>query len=427
MPGGSSFWNSIQPAKSAKLNFTRMSPTPPAPAMNNLDVRSVRLQASPAYELVLFDRLTGPEQHLLRGVAQDPDCYGVLRPREQSTLSMKAVSRDTALLLFSLREPGPLPRFAAQALGEDCANAIGRMILDGILEIEINGAMISGPDASAVLLGTASPPQSQSTLATISLRAIDYAASLELEDPLELSARLYAYNCIPASRRWRDALPQEDATADYLGLRNGPALRALAGGWQALPESPAWISWRRDDGSRRQAHRSEPAVTYKLYISPVPGCLREAVQATAESVAQSNAHQWKAGKGIHNLLRPDKMVVYFNQFADLQEVALKIVSRLEGCPAHGVPFTAELAGAGLLSWGIDPSVNANTLAWLSGESWRGKLCDRLAAAIVQAGDRVNPANSETLRETVQFALHRLRLEGIDTDTWTPPLGFVWAS
>jgi hypothetical protein len=430
MPGGFSFWNSIRPVESAKLNFTRMSATSPAPAMANLDVSSARLRANPAYELVLFDRLAESEKHLLREVAEDPDCYGVLRPREQSTLSMKAVSRDTALLLFSLREPGPLPRFAVEALGQDCAGTIGRMVLDGILEIEVNGTMISGPDASASILGTSSAPQSGSSLAAISRRAIEYAASLGLENPLELSARLYAYNCIPVTRRWRESLPEEDATADSLGLRDGPAARALARGWQALPESAAWISWRRDDGGRRQAHRSDSVVTYKLYISPACDRVREAVQATAESVAQSNAQQWKVGKGIRGLLRPDKMVVYFNQFADLQEVALKIISRLEGCPAHGVPFTAELAGAGLLSWGIDPSGDANTLAWLSGESWRGKLCDRLAAAIVQAGAHASiEANPETnsLRDAVQFALHRVRLEGIDTDTWTPAPGFVWAN
>jgi hypothetical protein len=77
----------------------------------HVDLRSARLRASPAYELVLFDRLAESEKHLLREVAGDPDCYGVLRPREHSPLSMKAVSRDTALLLFSLREAGPLPRF----------------------------------------------------------------------------------------------------------------------------------------------------------------------------------------------------------------------------------------------------------------------------------------------------------------------------
>ncbi len=401
-----------------------------APAITNLDLSSARLRASAAYELVLFDRLAESEKQFLGAIAADPDCYGVLRPRADSSPSMKAVSRDTALLLFALREAGPLPRFAAQALGRDCANAIGRMILDGILEIEVDGAMVSGPNAAASILGTSSVSDGDSSLAAISRRAIEYAASLHLENPLELSARLYAYNHIPASRRWRESLPQEDTTAHYLGLRDGPPARALSGGWRPHPESPVWISWSREGRVSGQTHRRESAVNYKLYVSPACDRLRETVQAIAESVAQSNAQQWKVGKGIHGLLRPDKMVVYFNQFADLQHVALKIISRLEGCPAHGVPFTAELAGAGLLSWGIDPAGDTSTLAWLSGESWRGKLCDRLAMAIVQTGLQGRSApSSETapIRDSVQFALHRLRLEGIDTGTWTPAPGFVWAS
>ncbi len=410
-----------------------MSATSPAPAITNhdpiVDLTSARLRANPAYELILFDRLAESERWFLRGVAADPDCYGVLRPRADSSSSMKVVSRDTALLLFSLREAGPLPRFAAQALGQDCANAIGRIILDGILEIEVDGAMISGPDASAAIWGTPSIQESETALVAISRRAIEYAASLQLENPLELSARLYTYNSIPASRRWRESLPQDDATAHYLGLRDGPAARALSG-WRAHPESAAWISWSPEHSVHEPRPRRDSAVTYKLYISPACDRLREAVHAIAASVAQSNAQQWKVGKGIHGLLRPDKMVVYFNQFADLQEVALKIISRLEGNPAHGVPFTAELAGAGLLSWGTDPAGDPNTLTWLSGESWRGKLCDRLAMAIVQARVRwrseVNPETSP-LRDTVQFALHRLRLEGIDTNTWTPAPGFAWAS
>jgi hypothetical protein len=398
-----------------------MSASSLSPATANLDLKSARLRPSQSYELVLFDRLSEAERQLLRGVAEDPDCYGVLRPREDSGLSMKAVSRDTSLLLFALREPGPLPRFAAQAMGADCANAIGRMVLDGILEVDLNGAWICGPEASAMIWGAPSAPETEASLAAISRRAIEYAASLELDNPLELSARLYGYNRVPVSRRWREVLPAENATAHYLDLRGGPAARALAGGWHALPESEAWISWRNENERPAQVHRQD-TVVYKLYLSPVCDRLREGMQAMAESVAQSKAQQWKVGKGIHGLLRPDKMVVYFNRFADLQEVALKIMTRLEGCPPHGVPFTAELAGNGLLSWGIDPAGDASALAWLSGESWRGKLCDRLAMAIVQAS-----SETKTRRDIVQFALQRLRLEGIDTDIWTPAPGFAWAS
>jgi hypothetical protein len=399
-----------------------------------LDLRSARLRASPAYELVLFDRLSDSELRALHGLAEDPDCYGVLRPRNDSSLSLKVVSRDTALLLFSLQEAGPLPRYAAKTLRDDLAAAIGRMVLDGILEIEANGKMISGPGASALICGTAPTLESQTSLAAISRRAIEYAAALELDDPLELSARLYSYNCIPASHRWLALLPEENATAKYLGLVDGPAARVFSSNWRPIPESQTWISWRARSADLiadlEEKRSATPEITYKLYVSPACDRLREAVQAIAESVARSNAIQWKVGKGVHGLLRPDKMVVYFRQFADLQEVALKIMNHLEGCPAHGVPFTAELTNRGLLSWGIDPPREAHTFSWLGGESWRDTLCNRLAMAIVQAGGgRGGESRGDVtgLVNAASFAIQRLRLEGIDTDTWTPVHGLVWAS
>ena len=58
----------------------RLAPNPVNP--NPVNLRQVRLRASPAYELVLFDRLSEIEQHALRGLGDDPDCYGVLRPRD---------------------------------------------------------------------------------------------------------------------------------------------------------------------------------------------------------------------------------------------------------------------------------------------------------------------------------------------------------
>ena len=210
----------------------------------------------------------------------------------------------------------------------------------------------------------------------------------------------------------------------------GPAPRVLSRDWWSIPESQTWISWRARNADLEDERRGVPEITYKLYVSPACDQLREAVQAVAESVARSNAMQWKVGKGVHGLLRPDKMVVYFSLFVDLQEVALKIINHLEGCPAHGVPFTAELTNPGLLSWGIDPPREAHTLSWLGGESWRGKLCNRLAMAMVQAGSRgADKLTGDVTRpmNAASFAIQCLRLEGIDTDTWTPAHGSAWAS
>ena len=65
-------------------------------------LRELCLQANPAYELVLFDRLSTPERLALEALGRDPDGYGILRPREDARLSIKSVSRETALLWFTL-------------------------------------------------------------------------------------------------------------------------------------------------------------------------------------------------------------------------------------------------------------------------------------------------------------------------------------
>src|SRR5436309_9668850 len=106
-----------------------------------MDVRTASLRANPAYELVQFDRLESQEQKALEGIGRDPDGYGILRPRGATGLSLKAVSRDTALLWLTLQEAGPLPGHAVRMLGDSCNQVIGQMIFDGVLEIESGGAM----------------------------------------------------------------------------------------------------------------------------------------------------------------------------------------------------------------------------------------------------------------------------------------------
>ncbi len=390
--------------------------------MSRMNFKEAALRANPAYELVLYDRLSESEKQILRDLADDPECYGVLRPRTDPVLSMKSVSRDIALLLFSLQTPGTLPRFAAEALRDECDLVIGKMILDGVLEIELDGAMVSGPAAYAALGGAARASDAEGKLAAMSRRAIDYAAALELIDPVAISARLYRYNTIPATRRWRSLLPDDVAAAKYLGLTGGAVSRVLGREWHSPFESEGWISWQSTRGGAVRSHTTSAERTYKLYVSPACEQLREAVEGTAAAIARSSATQWKIGKGMQGLLRPDKIVVYFRQFSDLQETALSIIANLESCPAHGVPFTAEMAGDGLLSWGVDPPADAGL--WSGPESWRVKICNRLALALTQAF--AQGGNSESVSPSA-FALERLRREGIDTTNWTPGRALSWSN
>src|SRR5512135_1849974 len=90
---------------------------------------------------------------------------------------------------------------------------------------------------------------------------------------------------------------------------------------------------------------------------------------------------------MHGLLRPVKLIMYFVCFEDLHTSSTYLLEKLKGCPSHGVPFTGELESRGLLSWGIDPPREKCSVPWLELESWRVRICNRLASALVLAKNR----------------------------------------
>jgi hypothetical protein len=303
--------------------------------------------------------------------------------------------------LSTLQTASPLPQYAIDALGEHCDSVIGRMVLDGILEIEVSGAMLSGPAALELVVDERAPAKSEGVLAALSRRALHYAERLDTLKPAALSARLYAYNHIPASARWRRLLRDESAVEAHLGIR---------GGYPARMSAHGWIVWQ----SPRFARYPNEAATYKLYVSPACIELRAAFAATAQAVSRSASFCWKAGGTVYGLLRPDKIVIYFQELDDVRETAAYLAEQLEGCPAQGVPFTAELGAGALLSWGVDPPAEEESVPWLERESWRLRVCNRLAAALALA-----KTSQATGVSPSRFAVERLRLEGIDTDTWSP--------
>jgi len=73
---------------------------------------------------------------------------------------------------------------------------------------------------------------------------------------------------------------------------------------------------------------------------------------------------------------------------------------------------------GMVSWGMDPPEHARPFRW-NGQSWRFWVTERLATALIAASGR----NSSGI-EPWQFALDRVRLDGIDTRMWGPDPG-LW--
>ncbi len=374
-------------------------------------LRDAEYRANPGYDLVRLDKAIPSELRLLDG-SDGEALYGVLRPRPGSPeLAVRVAAPDTALLFLGLAEPGALPAYVRSQLKDDLEPTIGRLLLDGVLQIARDGNFVSGP-ATVELLSESAPAGGRGRIGELSVAALQYGGRLGDALPLEvIAARLYLFGCRPISPRLRAQFGDPGALWAYLGSRRptGPH-PPLTSGWREVL-APGWRAWNRrrpgnDDGKR-----------FKLYVSPAVTALPHAFGVVAETLdREPGVLGLKVGRDIFGVSRPDKIVAYFARLEDLQRCGAQLRETLAGCPAHGVPFTAAVTEDGLLSWGADPSPSASAAG---ARSWRQWLAQRMAELLVD-GQRAEVAGVPAWR----YVLHRLRLSGVDTDTWIPS-GTLW--
>lgn len=376
------------------------------------NILGARFRANPEYQLIPFERLPAEQREQWKELARDTSFFGLLLPREGSAWRMKSACRDTALLFFTLQSAGVLPGFALQADSDESNRTIAQLVLDGILEVETNGEFLTGPGAASRIFPETRTDAFSHPLASLSADAVRYGASLDSLDAGQIAARLYFYNRTPLTARWRTLYATKEAVLAHLGVKDNPVLRR---DWLELPTDPAnsvWVSWRR----RSQWSVPVGGQTYKLYLSPHPEHLSEAFRVFVSAISGAGSLNFKTGGDAGALLRPDKLVAYFHSKEDLEEAAARLESELAGCPAQGVPFTAPSGDSLLVSWGIDPPAEE----WEPRESWRLWVTKRLAVHL-KAGSTARPAV-----DPVKFALERMRLEAVDTATWTLAPG-IWKS
>ena len=397
------------------LSETAQSP----PADSDL----ARFRAGEAYELVVFDRLGDDERTAFAELAGDPDFYGVLRPRAAAGgRHYRAVDRETALLLLTLAEPAPLPFFAR---GDGAAGGIAELVLDEVLEVEHHGAFVTGPAALPLLAANASSAGGTAgagagsaaghPLCRLAGEALRYAAALGSDEPRRLAALLYDFNRLPATPGWEHRLADRGSVLAFLGYAAGsPQLAALRRGWEiGRPDDDGgWIHFTTRHGRERGA--TAAAASCKLYVSPPVEALPQAFAALVAVLGRRPGAAFKVGADAAGLLRPDKLVAYFADAESLLAVARELEARLDGVAAHGVPFTAPIDAAGLLSWGVDPPTSLRPLSWQGPESWRTWLAGRLAVALARAR-----AAGEGEQEACRFALARVAREGVDVERWLP--------
>lgn len=369
--------------------------------------RIFRLSAR--HEVVLFDRLPATQRERLAPLRRDPEFFGVIMSREgMSPATMIAASRDVALLLFTLREAGPLPRYMTESGNADIERTIEKLVLDGVLEVARDGGeFVSGPAA----LVAAQPDDAGGRIARLSRDSAVYAASLNALDRLDIEARLYRYNYVPVTPSWSGRIPTSGAVREFLGIDRGATAAVLNSRWEALPtdESDAWFQWIARDGSQLKA--SDRDVNYKLYVSPLLADLPAVFAAVVGVLADAGVTAFKVGGTARDVSRPDKIVAYFRTRERALECGALLCTALDGASVQGVPFSAELGADGLVSWGVDP---ADIPGRAAQSSWRRWVCRRLAHYI----DAATTGSSSDV-EPWRFAFERLRLDGVNTTTWEP--------
>lgn len=369
------------------------------------DLLSRRFCAGQGFELLPFDHLDEAEQSAFAELLADPDFFGLLKPAAGRSGSVKAVNRDTALLLYTLAKAGPLPFFVRRE--PEAATGIVQLLLDGVLEVELAGRFVSGAEAMETLSATA--PGGSHRLAQLSFEALCLAAAASDTEAPTLTGELYNFHRRPISPRWAAQLAGSEAVLAYAGLAAGsPARRRAESRWKIRHQEaqPGWIYLEQ------RAARSGQGAAYKLYVSPEIEDLPLVLARVLAAAQRHGVAQLKLGADAAGLLRPDKLVLYLGDLDQLLAVARELEAELAGVRAQGVPFTAPIDAAGLLSWGADPPATARPLSWQGPESWRSWLAGHLAAAIAAAGTRDPAAGA-------RFALARLAAEGVDVERWVP--------
>lgn len=380
--------------------------------------RDAVFRANPRYELVLSDRLSTSVRASLSQVDDLPDLYGALVPRDRAVLVTLSVTADTALLFLTLASPGPLPGYVVSQLGNDLEPTVLRLVADGVLELRDSGEFLSGPAASSIL-ATVGRPKPRDRTSVLSIAAMQYGEVLVGLPESELAVRLYCYGRQPITPDLRKRLPDATAVAAHLGIDAGGRLRAkLEGNWVQgrvpLGAREFWWQWGAHSSG------SGPAVPgnrgFKLYISPTLDGAGAALEALIGLLSVGRGVTgFKVGADVGGLCRPDKIIVYFSHLDNLHAFAGKINAALSGLSAHGVAFTAAVTTDGLLSWGADPP--SEQKARDGATSWRMWVTKRLARHLVTA------MTAPSMRgRPWEFALDRLRLGGVDTDTWIPAGG-----
>jgi hypothetical protein len=371
-----------------------------------IDFRTTRLRSNPRLRLLSFDECDERERLLLEPLARDSNFYGILVPPDASPAPTKSMSRDAALLFMSLREPACVPHLLTSLFGDSIQERLQELVLDGVFEIEQEGVFTSGSVALPKRRHD-SRDKFHSLVAQLSADAIVYVTAAEGLSPRDAAVRLYMYNRVPCTPALQRKFAGDDDVLAFLTGKTALAKR-LQKHWVRDVSQEAWLVWHQASSSSH---------SFKLFVSPTLDGLPQTFQVAVDTFCRVKCSHFKVGRTAFGLLRPDKFVAYFDSLEQVKEAAELIRASTSGITAQGVPFTAAIDTDGLTSWGMDPPKFEQVMAWQEHQSWRQWVTERLAVYTLAAKE--NGADN-----VVDFALHRIGLDGVNPDTWTPNLA-IW--
>ena len=385
--------------------------------MRIISFAKARLRPGSSYQLQEWNQLAVSDQEMLAGLSSERELYGLFQPLSSFThLTKKVAYKEVALLYLHLKENDGLPHYLFVADQEGYAETISQLVLDSILEIAYEGSFVSGPGAIRAIYGETLLEQDAipSDLSRLSMEAIRYALLLRDQDRRSLSQKLYAFNTIPWDANAKAVFLSAQPFIDFLFPTQNQEIRELLSKhWVSnhLTGKKYWLSWWKKSGTDPFLITSDKP-TYKLYISPAVGDLPKILERVIPLISHSAATNFKIGGSLEAILRPDKMLVYFETHEGLMDIALILKKELSGFTAQGVPFTAQIDESGLLSWGLDPP-DTDVLSQIEAGSWRMKVTDQLALAIIQSRNENLP-----IEESIAFIRAKLLSVGINIMDWT---------
>ena len=364
------------------------------------------IRMSKKYELLRFEMLTEKMQFSFQGLETDPEFYGILSPINDKKLGVKSVNKELALLLLSLQTPGKIPNYILKHDEDNYESVIYDLLLANVLEVEIDDHFIGGAALKNYDATTITPKTTENYLSQLSYNAILYGMKLPINDVTSLGARIYFHNRYPLSSEWKKRFEEEK----FLEVKDKNSKKLLKKYWtRSKSKIESWEFWQKND-NELDVNKSKS--TYKLYISPRPDKVGSILDIIVPVLTEMNVPRFKYGVTVQDVLRPDKIVIYFKSYEEMFKLSETIIPLLQDFDVHGIPFSSQLDERGLISWGIDPPKNENKLQWQERESWRVWVSFRIANAILQA--RSESLDFET---TFAFVLDKMASIGVNVDMW----------